>query len=193
VVRRELLNKHVSFLMQAPRVLAPILTPVSVSLGNRTLLTLQSTELSSGVSNAWQYTLRIGTPCHPHLDPCSPPPSSFFSSSYPFPPPSNLPFRQLIKSRPKSAYGIQSTHTRSSSSPPTSDPAPANASTSTLSTPHPSETSTSPKRTPTPKHGSRSPPTPRARLGCALKTIWPRVGPLFVVVVGLWVERDYRC
>ena len=29
----------------------------------------------------------------------------------------------------------------------------------------------------TPKHASLSPRTPRARLGCALKTIWPQVCP----------------
>jgi hypothetical protein len=125
-------------------------------------------------------------PTHvPHRPPPSPPP--------PFPQLSNSPSRQL-NSRPKSAYGTQPTHPRSSSSPPTSGPAPANASTSTSSTPRPSETSTSPKRTSTPKHGSQSLPTPRARSGCALNTIWPPVGPLFVVVVGfgLNVTADVR-
>ncbi|KAG8216815.1 emp24/gp25L/p24 family/GOLD-domain-containing protein [Butyriboletus roseoflavus] len=67
---------------------------------------------------------------HCYADPCSPLSvsshfhSSSSSSSYPFRPPSNSPSPQR-KSRSKSAYGTQPTHTPSSLSPPTVGPGPS--------------------------------------------------------------------
>jgi hypothetical protein len=134
---------------------------------------LSQAKLSRGASNARQHTLPISTPCHRRpLFLFFPLPSSAAIKFALSPANKILTEKYIWKRSPP----IRARHCHRR--PPTSDPAPANASTSTLSTPRPSETSTSPKKTSTPKHSSRSTLTPRARLGCSLNAIWPPVGPL---------------
>ena len=84
------------------------------------------------------------------------------------------------KSRPKSAYATQVIHAPSPLSPPTSVPAPANAS---RSTPHPSEMSTSPKRTSMPTHAEDE------NYMCFKNHLAPARSSFPCCVVGLRVKR----